>query len=85
MTELKLYGLTPEELEAARESLIALYELRDEYAKAKSKAATILTVTYPGSQSLTGGQPLSCDSPRHSAPLSPLFPAGGDGGGTTGC
>ena len=43
MTELKLYGLMPEELEAARESLIALYELRDEYAKAKSKAATITT------------------------------------------
>ena len=35
MTELTLDGLTPKELEAARESLITLYELRDEYAKAK--------------------------------------------------
>ena len=35
MTELTIDGLTPEELEAARESLIILYELRDEYAKAK--------------------------------------------------
>ena len=35
MTELTLDGLTPKELEAARESLIALYELKDEYARAK--------------------------------------------------
>lgn len=35
MTELTIDGLTPKELEAARESLITLYELRDEYAKAK--------------------------------------------------
>jgi len=35
MTELTIDGLTPKELAAARESLITLYELRDEYAKAK--------------------------------------------------
>ena len=35
MTELKLDGLTPKELEAAREALVTLYELKDEYAKAK--------------------------------------------------
>lgn len=35
MTELTLDGLTPKALEAARESLITLYELREEYAKAK--------------------------------------------------
>ena len=31
-------------------------------------------MTYPGSQSLMGGEPLSCDRPCHSAHLSPLFP-----------
>ena len=35
MTELTLGGLTPQELEAARESLLTLYEMRDEYVKAK--------------------------------------------------
>lgn len=35
MTELTIDGLTPKELEAARESLVVLYELKDEYAKAK--------------------------------------------------
>lgn len=41
MTELTLDGLTPKELEAARESLITLYELRDEYAKAKAHLTSI--------------------------------------------
>ncbi len=35
MTELFLDGLTPNELEAAKEALVSLYKLRDEYAKAK--------------------------------------------------
>ena len=35
MTELTLDGLTPKDLEAARESLNTLYELKDAYAKAK--------------------------------------------------
>lgn len=35
MTELTIDGLTPKELEAARKSLITLYELKDEYARAK--------------------------------------------------
>ena len=36
MNELTIDGITPKQLEAARESLVTLYELRDEYAKAKS-------------------------------------------------
>ena len=35
MSELTIDGVTLKELEAARESLITLYELKDEYAKAK--------------------------------------------------
>ena len=35
MNELTIEGITPKELEAAKNSLITLYEVKEEYARAK--------------------------------------------------
>ena len=41
MTELILDGLTPKEIDAAKESLNALYELKDAYAEARRRLDNI--------------------------------------------
>lgn len=41
MSELKIDGITPKQLHAAQESLITLYELKEEYARAKANLVSI--------------------------------------------